>query len=445
MSYNLDVQGMLSFLDMNGVEGLDDSGVEELERIIIDCNHNMNDMSSAQIADSIYDTLYSALKKVKPESRVFSEIWDEEGDISDYNELLLEYPMYSIETAKSYGCDELTKFIDRMPDEETSYFASYKLNGHGIRIVYDDGDLVLATSRARSSAGRDLTRQLRNIEGVHKEELEGYGIVELRGEVVLRLENLEKAREFVPGIKSAFSGVSSMLAPSSTKEMNQLLTFVCYGFLSSGVDFVTRDEEFTFISEECGFEVPGYYVDNASKDNLLDVMKEVVESFEDMYEEYGYFCDGVVFELNSREEFKDQGIAGNHRLGNIALKVGVWEQISYSGIVNMILWTKGKSKLSPVAIVSDEFGDVECDEDGNPINLDKIGVLTAQGNRCKRVPLYEPKNIMILDAYPGEVLHFKYGSESGVVPCFPDGRLLKEDAAKEILTEGWGAFKDEFY
>ena len=73
--------------------------------------------------------------------------------------------MMSIETAKSYNCDALMNFINRLP-EETSYFASYKINGHGIRVVYKDGDLVSATSRGRSSASRDLTEKLRWILGV---------------------------------------------------------------------------------------------------------------------------------------------------------------------------------------------------------------------------------------------------------------------------------------
>ena len=33
---------------------------------------------------------------------------------------------------------------------------------------------------------------------------------------------------------------------------------------------------------------------------------------------------------------------------------------------------------------------------------------------------------------------------AGVVPCFPDGRLLKEDAVKDLLSEdsgdSWGDF-----
>ena len=91
----------------------------------------------------------------------------------------------------------------------------------------------------------------------------------------------------------------------------------------------------------------------------------------------------------------------------------------YTGYINRIEWTRGKNKLSPVAIIEDEDGD---------------GVLTAQGNRVRRVPLYEPRNIIILDAYEGKPLCFKYGGEAGVVPCFPDGRLLSEEVVKEILV-----------
>ena len=128
------------------------------------------------------------------------------------------------------------------------------------------------------------------------------------------------------------------------------------------------------------------------------------------------------------------GIDGNHRLGNIALKVGIWEQVQYCGFVQKILWTKGKVKLSPVAIVADEPDMLIEDEDGKMVNWDDLGVLTAQGNKVRRVPLYEPKNILILDAYVGNPLWFRYGGEAGVVPCFSDGRLLKEDTVKEILT-----------
>lgn len=429
---NIRLEGMLSFIDAYGENGFDDSKVEELEQIILDCNSEMTGTATNAVADSIYDTLYDMLKTVKPDSHILSEIWEEDGDITDYTDLLVKNPMMSIETAKSYDCKALVDFIDRMP-EETGYFASYKINGHGIRVVYDNGNLVSATSRARSSAGRDITRHLKVILGDYKEELADYGVVELRGELCLPIDKLSEAREYNPAIKSAFSAVASLVRPSSTEEEIQLLDFLCYGFIVDGVSFDNREEEFQEI-ERCGFSTPEYLlIESCTKEELPEMVHNVVEAFEENYEEFGYFCDGVVFECNSRELFNELGTSGNHNNGNIALKVGVWEQVSYSGYVQKILWTRGKSKLSPVALIAEERGIAEEDSEGNISNYDELGVLTSQGNKVRRVPLYEPKNILILDAYPGEVIYFRYGGEAGVVPCFPDGRLLKEDAARDIL------------
>lgn len=436
--YNLEIEEMLGYLDTHGVDGLNDSRIELLERIIIDCNESMNNLEAVQVADSIYDTLYQALKEVKPSSGVFAHIWEEDGEITDYTDLLIKNPMMSIETAKSYSCDEFQKFIARMP-LSTSYFASFKINGHGIRVVYEDGYLVSATSRARSSAGRDLTRHMKTLLGGYNESLVDYGLVELRGEIALKLDRLEDARVFNPDIKSAFSGVSSLIKPSASDEEICLLSFLCYGLIVDGFSFDTKEDEYLAI-QEAGFETPEFMlIEEIHQEDLESTVMDIVATFEEAYEEFGYFCDGVVLELNDRSEFLAQGTEKKHNLGNIALKVGVWEQSQYCGIVNKILWTKGKNKLSPVAIVSDNLGDLIEDEDGRLLNLNEIGVLTAQGNKVKRVPLYEPKNMMILDAYVGEPLYFKYGGEAGVVPCFPDGRLLKEDAVKEILTDevGW--------
>lgn len=430
----LRLEGMLSFIDLNGPNGFDDEKVEELERLILDCNRQHGkDSGDGEIFDSIYDTLYDMLKTVKPESKVLSEIWeDSEDEIKDYTELLNEYPMMSIETAKSYDCKALKDFKDRMP-EETGYFASFKINGHGIRVVYDEGELVSATSRARGSNGRDLTRHMRVLLGKHNELLEDYGIVEFRGEIALPFANLEKAREFNPSIKSAFSGVSSLIRPSSTEEEIKLLDFLCYGMIQQGFMFSDREEEFQEI-DRLGFTTPKYLlIESANKEDLDDIIPEVIETFEEGYDAFGYFCDGVVFEVNDRDLFYSMPIEGNHRTSNIALKVGIWEQVQYCGYVQKILWTKGKSKLSPVAIVADKPDMIIEDEEGNILNWDDLGVLTAQGNTVKRVPLYEPKNILILDAYVGNPVWFRYGGESGVIPCFADGRLLKEDVCKEIL------------
>lgn len=441
----LKLEGMLSFIENYGSVGFNDRKIEELERLILDCNSKMKGTYTDQVADSIYDTLYDMLKTVKPDSEILQDIWEEDGDISDYTELLQSNPMMSIETAKSYDCAALMNFIERMPEEPTSYFASYKINGHGIRVVYRDGELVSATSRARASAGKDLTRHMRIILGERNDLLADYGMVELRGELCLRLDMLDKAREFNPSIISAFSAVASMSRPYATEEEIKLLDFLCYGLIIEDFYFNERQEEFDEI-ERLGYKVPQCaMVENVTRDELLEIMESLVQSFEDSYEEFGYFCDGVVFEVNDRVLFEEFGQEGNHNLGNIALKVGVWKQDKYYGFIQTILWTKGKTKLSPVAIVADKPDMILIDDNGTIVNYEELGVISAQGNKVRRVPLYNPKNIIILDAYVGEPIYFKYGSESGVVPCFPDGRLLSEDVVEEILKDEYEVLEPEGY
>ena len=432
-NFELRLSNMLELIDADGPAGFDDSKVEELEALIDECIDRQKGTDYVnQVADSIYDTLYSMLKEVNPQSHILSEIWEDDGDIVEYTSLLQKNPMMSIETIKSYESKELEDWIESMP-EETGYFAYFKINGHGVRIVFQYGHLVSATSRARSSGGRDLTDHMKVILGEYNEALAEYAMVELRGEVCLKLENLDAARSYNPTIKSAFSAVASLLRPSATVEELKLLDFLCYGFIMDDFTFIDREEEFQKI-EECGFSVPQYLlIESAEQYELMDIIHSVVETFEEAYEDFGYFCDGVVFEVSDRELFNSMGVSGNHNCGNIALKVGLWKQDLYCGFVQKIIWTRGKSKLSPVAIVADEEYKLQEDCFGNITNMEQLGVLTAQGNSVKRVPLYEPKNIYILDAYEGEPIYFRYGGEAGVVPCFPDGKTLSEDAAMNIL------------
>lgn len=424
------LSSMLAYIQANGI--FDQSKVTELETLVSECIKLHKDPNVEGVSDSIYDVLYAKLREVNPNSRYVTDIWEEgTGETDAYTDLLVKNPMFSILTAKSYGCKEFSSWVDKFPEGNTELFFSYKINGHGIRVVYDNGYLVSATSRARASKGNDITRQVRCVLGNYNESLEDYGVVEIRGELCLPLSNLDAARGYNPNIKSAFSGVASLVRPSSTEEECQLLDFLAYGFLCDGVSFDEKSDEYQLL-EDCGFNVPVNGSTWVSKNTLVSSIKEMLTAFEN--NEYDYFCDGVVVEINNRELFRSLGLEGNHNVGNIAMKVGIWSQDQYVGYVQKIEYTRGKVKLSPVAIISDEPNAI-IEDRGQILNYEDLGVLTAQGNKVRRVPLYEVKNILILEAYPGNLIHFRYGSEAGVVPCFPDGSVLGDDAVLDFVLQ----------
>lgn len=420
MNTVVEIGNLLSQVDLYGVSSLQEDKIEALERYIQDCNEAMNGDGEPLVEDAIYDKLVQLLTQVRSDSPVLQELWSEDDKVvGSYNKLLEENPMVSILTVKSWNDDAITQFIQRMP-ETANYLASYKINGHGIRVVYNDGVLVEATTRGRSTNGRDITEHVKIILGDYNEALSEYGLVEIRGELALRLSNLDKAREFTPGLKSAFSAVSSLIKPSATKEEVELLDFLTYGVYIEDYDFSSKEEVFSQLSE-WGFETTEYIsLEEISKDDLLENMKEVVSALESNYEEFGYFCDGVVFEVSDGDVRSYLEGEGKYHDYNLALKVDSWSQDIYTGYIKEVTWKRGKFKLNPVAVVVEDLNSNE-------------GVLTVQGNRVKNIPLYNPKNILILKAYIGSPLSFKYGGEAGVVPCFPDGKLLSEDYVVEEL------------
>lgn len=420
MNTVVEISNLLSQVDLHGVSSLQEDKIEALERYIQDCNEAMNGDGEPLVEDAIYDKLVQLLTQVRSDSPVLQELWSEDDEVvGSYNKLLEENPMVSILTVKSWNDDAITQFIQRMP-ETANYLASYKINGHGIRVVYNDGNLVEATTRGRSTNGRDITEHVKIILGDYNEALSDYGLVEIRGELALKLSNLDKAREFTPGLKSAFSAVSSLIKPSATKEEVELLDFLTYGVYIDDYDFSSKEEVFSQLSE-WGFETTEYIsLEEISKDDLLENMKEVVSALESNYEEFGYLCDGVVFEVSDGDIRSYLEGEGKYHDYNLALKVDSWSQDIYTGYIKEVTWKRGKFKLNPVAVVVEDLNSND-------------GVLTVQGNRVKNIPLYNPKNILILKAYIGSPLSFKYGGEAGVVPCFPDGKLLSEDYVVEEL------------
>jgi len=457
---SLEIGDFLGFCDLNGVEALDSSQVEKLERIIEACNNSAN-RGEQLVVDAIYDRLMEILRQVAPESELCKYIWEDSSEELDENDdsdrLFLANPMYSIRTCKSYNCDEILDFVKRLPDnKEFEAHISIKENGHGIRVVFKNGELYKARSRARSSAGRDLTHQasifLEELGVDSIPDLEGMDYCEVRGEMVLPFSNLEEAKKFNPDIKSAFSAVASMSRDSATDDEIRLLHFVAYSIYSDDLDFVSKEDEYSYL-ESLGFETPmSWVVGGLTKDTLLEELPSIVADCEEAVKPddsgqngYDYYSDGVVFELNDRDLFREMGSDGTkYKYGNIALKVDYWKQDFYTGVVQTILWTKGKSKLSPVAIVSEEadmirfkdYGDhayiTSLDEIDNPKEL---GVLTAGGNKVTRVPLYEPNNMLMLQAYKGEIVNFRYGGESGVIPCFPDGTPLVDGKLSQMFND----------
>lgn len=445
----LEIQNFLKDVDMSSSEILTSDQIEQLEGMIDACNKSMKEEATqgiSVIADGVYDILRDLLYKNKPDSE-FLGLWGDDVEtkedmLDDINKFQRLEPMCSIDTVKKLDdISDIKDFYNALPYDDNEDFKlhySCKENGHGIRVIYAGGYLEKATSRGRATAGRDISKQLRVILGEQNDalvdEYTDLDVVEIRGELVLPYENFDRAREFNPNIKTPFTGVSSMLRDSATEEEWGLLHFVAYRCLFDGADveFETKEDEYLFLEQCLGFTTPMSFVqEHVTKDTLIESMLDMVHTFEEEMEleDYEYFTDGVVVQVNNNRDFQRMGKSSSGKdcyLGNLALKIGKWKQDLYSGIITRIEWSEGKTKLIPEAVIEE-------------------GVLTASGNVVRRVPLYNPKNILLLEAYPGNVVYFRYGGEAGVVPCYPDGSQLTGDFIDSKFSEEYDEYDYKWY
>lgn len=387
--------------------------IDKLEALIERCNQATRE-GNPIVPDSIYDTCMDYLREVKPDSYLLHTVWSEDDPDTPFDEdidqYLVSYPMLSIQTVKHITDKPVKDFQAKLPAGQVEVVASIKENGHGVRVIWQGGHLIKGTSRGRSTNGKDLTNQMKLILGDFCPDFEGLGLVEMRGEVLLPHDNLAEARKYNPSIKSAFSGVASMIRASATPEETQLLHVVFFDILTDELEFETLSEKYQYI-EDCGFEAPENFTYDISRRSLEQDIDDIVTEMDMRTSDYPYYTDGVVMTINDLELFAEFGAEDKFRLGNLALKLGRWKQDAYSGIVKEIQWTEGKSKKTPVAILEE-------------------GVLTATGATVTNIPLYAPLYILMLEAYPGNVINFRFGGEAGVIPITPDGRLVTDKDLK---------------
>lgn len=390
--------------------------IDKVEAFINACNESERN-GEELVEDSIYDTCIEILRDINPNSKLLTRTWSDTSDTVEVNDDVDKYlnqqPMYSIQTIKHIDDVYVEKFKENLrlntPEGKAECHVSLKENGHGIRIVYKDGELIRATSRGRSTSERkDLTEVLKAILGEENKELKTFGDIEIRGELLLSFKNFSIAKEkYNPNIKSPFTGVSSMCRASASVEEWKLLTFVAYQVITDNYTFKSREEQYQLL-EKCGFTVPAYFITEVSADTLEEDIKRVLDTMEQKIEAYAFYTDGVVLEINDKKLFDKFGVESRICLGNLALKMQYWEQNMYQGVVEKIEWRAGKSKLTPVAILANG------------------GTLTGTGSTVKNVPLYAPCYVLMTKAYPGNTIYFRYGGEAGVVPCLSNGVILTD-------------------
>lgn len=405
--------------------GADADGIEQYVARLQDAAAD----GEEEVANPVYDKFVEILRVLKPDSEILRRNWEQDAPNAEFNRDDYFLKRYGMRSIKTCTCDEdvekKSEILVSRGVRYTDLLASFKLNGHAGRVTYCYGKLSSGTPRGRYKKGRDITRHMKGICPNYIELLAPYPIVEIRGELIVSYDTFNNVTS--KWCKTPLSSVTSLVRDSVTDSELQNLEFIAYKafiYADDGEEtelnleldsddtvessiFDTLEEEYQFLSA-CGFKIPNYRIYRRVdiSDLVNFVNNTVLEEFSSETIAMNYDTDGIVIGINNNKVFYGLGLdeTGHFFLANMAIKMGNWQCNQYKGIVQRIVWERGKRWFTPKA------------------EIEKV--ITALGSAVTTVPLYNVGVLTKLNIKKGSTIHFRYGGETGVQLLTPDGKSV---------------------
>ena len=219
--------------------------IRELITEIRQHDYNYHVLDAPTIGDSQYDQLMRELTQLELEHPDFLDPNSPTQRVgakpdSGFEEVTHRVPMLSLDNV--FDLDEFRQFVERIKDrlsqtDTPQMTAEPKLDGLALSIRYEQGHLVLATTRGDGQTGENVTQNVRTIrsiplilKGSHYPE-----ILEVRGEVIMKKADFvamnqrlsEASEKMFVNPRNAAAGSLRQLDPSLVS--TRPLSFYAYG------------------------------------------------------------------------------------------------------------------------------------------------------------------------------------------------------------------------
>ncbi len=300
------------------------------------------------VSDAEYDKLYDELRRLEDENgyKLNNSPTRRVGGAPkkkfEQSEHLAR--LYSLDKCQSKNefeewCARVVKAVGYLPE----LTCEYKFDGLTLNLLYENGRLSKAATRG--TVGEIVTEQVKTIKKLPT-EISFKGVIEIQGEGILRLSQLEKynstASEPLKNARNGAAGAIRNLDPAVTEERG--LSFMAYNIGYSEKSFKTQAEMREFLKAE-GFEVEGAFEVANGISNAVNFADDT----ETKRSELDYLIDGVVFKVNDIALRDEIGVTEKFPKWAVAYKFKADEMTTR---LNDVVWQVSRSaKLNPIAIL----------------------------------------------------------------------------------------------
>ncbi len=264
-------------------------------------------LDAPSVSDIEYDGLFQELRKLEaehPELVSDSSPTQRIGAVpkSGFKKVTRAKKMYSLDNA--YTDDEVAEFDRRIRDAlpkgtKYRYVAEPKIDGASIEVTYENGVMVLATTRGDGETGEDVTTNVRTIRAMplHIDETR---TLTVRGEIFIYGADLDAVNdqrradgepEFA-NPRNAASGSLRLMDPRITAERPLRVYF--YDLVEEYFDKQTE-----MLSHLAKIGLPTHRLEKICKDK--DAVLKYIEKFDKIRKTLPYETDGIVLKVDEMD------------------------------------------------------------------------------------------------------------------------------------------------
>ena len=286
--------------------------IVELQKIINEHNYKYYVLDNPSISDNEYDLLFKELDDLErrlnagsfdpnsPTQRVGAE------PLEGFKRIEHQVPMLSLSNAMN--AEQLTAFhkrsVSSLEMDSITYIAEPKLDGLGVELVYENGDLLHGSTRGDGFVGEDITHNLKTIRSIplklRDHEISIPSLLEVRGEVFIEKSDFKKLnqKQELAG-RQAFANPRNAAA-GSLRQLDPVITadrpLSVYFYESGLVEGLTFETHLSFLES---IKLLGFPVNPLIKPVVDDQgMINYHEQTEQKRNKLPYEIDGTVFKIN---------------------------------------------------------------------------------------------------------------------------------------------------
>ena len=331
----------------------------ELANKITVADKNYHELDDPKISDADYDRLKVRNREIEhrfPSLKLANSPSDKIGSkvSSAFSKVVHEVKMMSLSNAFStediFNFDERLKRYLNMPSTQSlEYTAEPKIDGLSLCIRYEDGQLVLASTRGDGSIGENVTENAKTIADIPHKLKNAPDLLEVRGEVYMGHKDFKKLneRQATAGEKvfanprNAAAGSLRQLDPVITKDRPLRFFAYSWGVISEQL----AASQYLAISKlaEFGFSTNPL----TEKFKKVEDLLKYYEKIEKQRASLDYDIDGIVYKVNNLETQKRLGFRTNTPRWAIAHKFAA--EKAWTKILSIEIQIGRTGALSPVA------------------------------------------------------------------------------------------------